>query len=85
MGAFISFVSSVALIGLVYGTAAERLYGRGTTPSGFWWGLVVLLGICLAVGATWTIVGIRGTFLPTSFLYRLTDLPGLWERLTRTR
>jgi hypothetical protein len=49
------------------------------------WGLVALLGSCLGLGAVWTVWGIRGTFLPTSLLYRLTDLPGLLERLTGTR
>jgi hypothetical protein len=85
MGVFVVVISTIALAGLLHGAAADGLAGGSSTPSGFWWGLILLLGSCLAVGLVWTITGIRGTFLPTSFLYRLTDLPGLLERLTRGR
>jgi hypothetical protein len=85
VGVFITFVSSVALIGLLHGGGTVGLDPRTTAPSGLFWGLVALLGSCLGLGAVWTVWGIRGTFLPTSLLYRLTDLPGLLERLTGTR
>ena len=85
MGALIVFISILALLALLEATVSDRLYGHGSAPTGFWWGLLTLLGSCLALGLAWTITGIRGTFLPTSFLYRLTDLPGLWDRLSRSR
>jgi hypothetical protein len=83
MGVLLVFISTIALLALVEATASDRLYGHA--PTGFWWGLLTLLGSCLALGLAWTITGIRGTCLPTSFLYRLTDLPGLLDRLSRSR
>ena len=85
MGVLIIFISTIALLALLVATASDRLYGHGAAPTGFWWGLLTLLGSCFVLGLAWTITGIRGTFLPTSFLYRLTDLPGLWDRLSGSR
>ena len=85
MGLVILLISTIALLGLLAATASNRLYGHGAAPTGFWWGLLTLLTSCFALGLAWTIIGVRGTFLPTSFLYRLTDLPGLLDRLSRSR
>jgi hypothetical protein len=85
MGVLIVVIATIALLALLEATASDRLYGHGAAPNGFWWGLLTLLGSCLALGLAWTITGIRGTCLPTSFLYRLTDVPGLLDRLSRNR
>lgn len=82
VGPVIIALSSVALFGVFRGQG--QFFG-GTTPSGFWWGLLALLGGCLSLGLVWTVIGIQGCLPPTSFIYRMTDLPGLWDRLTRSR
>lgn len=85
MGVFIIFISSIALAGLLHSAGNDGLSAQGATPSGLLWSLTALLGSCLAIGLVWTLKGIRETFLPTSLLYRLTDLPGLLDRLTGSR
>ena len=85
MGVIIILISTIALLALAEATESNGAYGHSSAPAGFWWGLLTLLVSCLTLGLVWTITGIRGTFLPTSFLYRLTDLPALFDRLSRTR
>jgi hypothetical protein len=80
-GMLILLMAVGGLVGLI--CSASDSITPGATPSGLWWGPVALFGAFLLTGVVWVVTGIRALFLPTSLIYRMTDLPSWFERFPR--